>query len=87
VPDRIKGELVKAFITVKSGVDTSAALEEELKLFVRERLESHAYPKEIEFLRELPVGNTGKVMKRELRRMENERRDANDAEKPNDNAD
>ena len=87
VPDRIKGELVKAFITVKSGVDTSAALEQELKLFVRERLESHAYPKEIEFLRELPVGNTGKVMKRELRRMENERRDANDAEKPNDNAD
>ncbi|MCP4390173.1 MAG: AMP-binding protein, partial [Gammaproteobacteria bacterium] len=70
VPDRIKGELIKAFVTVKTGVDTNAALEQELRLFVRERLESHAYPKEIEFLRELPVGNTGKVMKRELRRME-----------------
>ncbi len=73
VPDRIKGARVKAFITVKSGVDTSTALEEELKLFVRERLESHAYPKEIEFMQELPVGNTGKVMKRELRRIESER--------------
>ncbi|MCP4877893.1 MAG: long-chain fatty acid--CoA ligase, partial [Gammaproteobacteria bacterium] len=46
-----------------------------------------AYPKEIEFLQELPVGNTGKVMKRELRRMENERRNATNAEKPNDSND
>ncbi|MCP5092871.1 MAG: AMP-binding protein, partial [Gammaproteobacteria bacterium] len=73
VPDRIKGELLKAFITVKTGVSANAALEQELKLFVRERLEAHAYPKKIEFLKELPVGNTGKVMKRELRRMEAEK--------------
>ncbi len=87
VPDRIKGELVKAFITVKPEVEVDETLEQELKLFVRERLESHACPKEIEFLQELPVGNTGKVLKRELRRMENQRCNANDVEIPNDSAD
>ena len=48
-------------------------LEDELRGHVRNKLEAHAYPREIEFLDELPVGNTGKVMKRELRRMEREK--------------
>ncbi len=73
IADTIKGQVVKAFITVKSGVDSDKRLEDELRAHVRSKLEAHAYPKEIEFLDELPVGNTGKVMKQELRRMEREK--------------
>ncbi|MCP3687306.1 MAG: hypothetical protein GY784_02730, partial [Gammaproteobacteria bacterium] len=40
---------------------------------VRSKLEAHAYPRQIEFLDQLPVGNTGKVMKQELRRIEREK--------------
>ena len=73
IADAIKGEVVKAFVTVKSGVVPDQHLRDELRKHVRNKLEAHAYPKEIEFLDELPVGNTGKVMKQELRRMEREK--------------
>ena len=73
IADAIKGEVVKAFVTVKSGVVPDQHLQDELRKHVRNKLEAHAYPKEIEFLDELPVGNTGKVMKQELRRMEREK--------------
>ncbi|MCP4287189.1 MAG: AMP-binding protein [Gammaproteobacteria bacterium] len=77
IADDIKGQVVKAFVTVKSGVVADKHLQDELRDHVRNKLEAHAYPKEIEFLDELPVGNTGKVMKQELRRMEREKAAAN----------
>jgi len=73
IADAIKGQVVKAFVTVKSGVVADKHLEDALRGHVRNKLEAHAYPKEIEFLDELPVGNTGKVMKQELRRREREK--------------
>jgi len=71
--DAIKGQVVKAFVTVKAGTAPDGALEEKLRHHVRNKLEAHAYPREIEFLGALPVGNTGKAMKRELRRRENDK--------------
>ncbi len=73
VADATRGQVVKAFVTVKSGVVADDDLAETLRRHVRERLEAHACPREIEFLDALPVGNTGKVMKRELRRREADR--------------
>jgi len=74
VPHEIRGEVVKAFIVPKSGVRVSEDLENNIKEFVRTRLEAHAYPREIEFVTELPVGNTGKVLKKELKKLEAEKR-------------
>ncbi|MCP4493727.1 MAG: AMP-binding protein [Gammaproteobacteria bacterium] len=73
IADALKGQVVKAFVTVKAGVVADKQLEDELSAHVRNKLEAHAYPRQIEFLHELPVGNTGKVMKQELRRMEREK--------------
>lgn len=73
-PDAVRGEIVKAFIVLKPGFKASPALKEEIQQFVRSRLAAHEYPREIEFLPELPMTATGKIMRRNLRQMEVERR-------------
>ncbi|MFC3695162.1 AMP-binding protein [Chenggangzhangella methanolivorans] len=66
-PDEMRTEIVKAFVQLTSGVSGDEALAEELKLFVRERLSHHEYPREIEFVAELPLTTTGKIIRRALR--------------------
>jgi len=41
---------------------------------VKTRLAAHEYPREIEFVNELPMTTTGKIMRRELRKMEIEKK-------------
>ena len=67
IPHEIKGEVVKAYIILKKNILVSSALEQSIKDHVRDKLEAWAYPKEIEFVSELPIGNTGKVLKKELK--------------------
>ena len=50
------------------------ALEDSIRQHVKTKLEAHAYPREIEFLEEMPMTNTGKIMKKELRRREEKER-------------
>jgi len=69
VSDPIRGEIVKAFILPKEGVTPDKALEESIKEHVKKRLEAHAYPREVEFLEEMPMTKTGKILKQELRRI------------------
>jgi acetyl-CoA synthetase len=66
-PDPLRTEIVKAFIVLKDGFSSSAELEKELGLFVRENLSAHEYPREIEFIDEMPMTSTGKVIRRLLR--------------------
>ena len=73
-PDEVRTEIVKAFIVLKPGVIPSGDLEEEIKSFVKVRLAAHEYPREIEFVTELPLTATGKIMRKELRKMEIERK-------------
>jgi acetyl-CoA synthetase len=47
----------------------------ELQDHVRTRLAAHEYPREIEFVAELPLTATGKIVRRELRRREIEKRE------------
>jgi long-chain acyl-CoA synthetase len=63
VPDALYGEEVKAFIVLKDGARAS---EEELLAFCRARLADYKCPKSVAFLREIPKGPTGKLLKREL---------------------
>jgi long-chain acyl-CoA synthetase len=68
VPDELYGEEVKAFIVLKDGAQAS---EEELLEFCRAHLADYKCPKSVEFLKEIPKGPTGKLLKRELARLGN----------------
>jgi len=66
-PDAQRGALVKAYVVLAPGVQGTPALIEALQQHVRGRLAPYEYPKEIEFIAELPMTTTGKVQRRVLR--------------------
>lgn len=63
-PCAMRTEIVKAYVVLKQGVDASVT---DLQAWVKERLASHSYPREIEFLEALPMTVTGKVIRKDLR--------------------
>jgi acetyl-CoA synthetase len=69
VPDPVRTEVIKAFIVLKPDRVRSAELQSEIQDFVRTRLAAHEYPRLMEFVDLLPMTATGKIMRRELRRM------------------
>ena len=73
-PDKVRTEVVKAFIIPKAGITPGPEVEEDIKKFVKVRLAAHEYPREIEFVTELPMTNTGKIIRRELKALEIKRK-------------
>ena len=69
VPDEIRGEIVKAYIVLKEGIEPDPLLQESIQQHVKSKLEAHAYPREVEFIRQMPMTKTGKILKQELREM------------------
>ena len=67
VPDEYRGETVKAFVSLRPGRSATA---EELIAFCKERMAAYKYPRQIEFLDEIPKTVTGKLLRRELRARE-----------------
>lgn len=67
VPDPIRTEAVKAFIVLKDGFQATDTLEEELRVFVKDKLSPHEYPRHIEFCDQLPLTATGKIRRKDLR--------------------
>lgn len=63
VPDKTRGEVVKAFVVPKN---PQAVLPNELKNFCRARLAPYKVPAQVEFRAQLPHGPTGKVLKKAL---------------------
>lgn len=68
VPDPVRGEIVKAFIVPKPGVQVDTRLETSIRDYVKNRLEKHAYPRKIEILEKMPLTKTGKINKAELKK-------------------
>jgi len=64
IPDRIRGEEVKVYVSVKDG---EALSPEEIRAFLEARIARYKWPKEVEVLEDLPKGPTGKILKRELK--------------------
>ena len=62
-PDPERTEIVKAFIVLRARVNALDSLKTELQQHVRARLSLHAYPREIEFIDELPKTPSGKVQR------------------------
>jgi len=57
----------KAFVVLKDGYAGSAALEAELKAFVKDKIAPYKYPRWLEFVAELPKTATGKIQRFKLR--------------------
>jgi acetyl-CoA synthetase len=72
IPDETRGEVIKAFCQPVAGVDGDDDLREEVRTMVKEDLAKHEYPREIEFVDELPTTTTGKIRRSDLRDRESE---------------
>jgi acetyl-CoA synthetase len=70
IPDETAGEVVKAFVTLKTGFEAGEALERELRGHARKRLGPAVAPREIVFRDSLPRTRSGKIMRRLLRARE-----------------
>jgi long-chain acyl-CoA synthetase len=66
VPDSYRGETVKAFVSLKHGINEKVT-PDELILFCKERLAAYKYPRAIEIVDEIPKTPTGKMLRRSLR--------------------
>jgi long-chain acyl-CoA synthetase len=64
IPDEKSGELVKLFVVCREG---QSVTEKELINFCRESLTGYKVPRLVEFRKELPKTNVGKILRRELR--------------------
>jgi acetyl-CoA synthetase len=73
-PDPKRGNIVKAFVRVVPGTEMSDELIARMQEHVRDTYAAYAYPREIEFVQELPKTLTGKIRRIELRQAEMERR-------------
>ena len=73
-PDPKRGDIVKAFLVLAEGHEPTDATADEIKSFVRGHLSAFAYPREIEFVEDLPKTLTGKIRRIELREAEREKK-------------
>ena len=73
-PHPVRGEIVKAFVILKEGYDPSEKLVKELQDFVKSVTAPYKYPREIEFVKELPKTISGKIKRKDLKKREYEKK-------------
>ena len=71
-PDPARGQIVKAFVILAAGHEASDELVAEIQKHVKRVTAPYKYPREIEFVRELPKTISGKIRRVELRESETE---------------
>jgi len=69
-PDKMRGEIIKAFVVLRERYKPTDKLMKDVQKFVKTRLAGHAYPREIEFRKSLPKTRSGKIMRRLLKAQE-----------------
>ena len=67
------GDKLKAWVVLHEGYEPTPELAKELQEFVKNTIAPYKYPREIEFIAELPKTSSGKILRRELRRWEKEK--------------
>jgi acetyl-CoA synthetase len=67
VPDPLRTQAIKACIVLIEGTAASDDLKREIQAHVKTRLAAHEYPRIVEFVDDLPMTTTGKIMRRVLR--------------------
>lgn len=68
-PDPLRGEVVVAFVTLSVGTEPTSALADEIAEHVKARLAAYEYPREVRFLETMPTTTTGKIIRRDLRKL------------------
>ena len=66
-PDEAKGEIAKAYIVLREGVNGDA---DHIIAHCREHMAAYKVPKRVQFVDDLPKTSTGKVMRRELKTLD-----------------
>ncbi len=66
VPDALRGQVAKAYIVAR---DARADMAEDIQSFMKERLSKHEYPRQVEFVGELPKTPAGKINRKALREL------------------
>ncbi|MBI5121757.1 MAG: acyl-CoA synthetase [Rhodospirillales bacterium] len=79
VPDPVRTESIKAFVVLKpgqapKGEQAETDLMHSIRNHVKTRMAQYAYPREIEFVSELPMTATGKIKRKDLREIEQAKR-------------
>ena len=69
-PDPVRGMIPKAFIVLRSGVIPGDGLVKDMQDYVKRQLAPFKYPREVEFVSDLPKTETGKIRRAELRQRE-----------------
>lgn len=67
VPDEVRGHTIKSYVVLKDGIEGTDEIAKEIQELVRRRLSTHAYPREVEFVKELPKTPSGKIQRFLLR--------------------
>ena len=67
VPDEVRGHTIKSYVVLKDGIEGNDEIAKEIQDLVRKRLSTHAYPREVEFVAELPKTPSGKIQRFLLR--------------------
>jgi len=68
-PDPIRGQVVKAFIVLRAGVEPSGALQMQIQEFAKQHMAGYKYPRKLEFVPALPKTPSGKIKRKELREL------------------
>jgi acetyl-CoA synthetase/medium-chain acyl-CoA synthetase len=68
-PDALRGQIVKAFVVLRPGTEPAPELKAELQMHCKNLIAAYKYPREIEFVQELPKTTSGKTRHVELRKM------------------
>lgn len=67
IPDKLRGQAIKAVIVLNHGYTMSHQLENEIKNFCNSKLAEYKWVRHIEFVEEMPKTISGKIRKTELR--------------------
>lgn len=73
-PDEVRGTIVKAFVILKDGYEPTDELVKQLQDHVKSITAPYKYPREIEFVTDLPKTSSGKIRRVELRQLEKQRK-------------
>ncbi|MFZ6648184.1 AMP-binding protein [Undibacterium sp. TJN25] len=69
-PDEERGQIVKAYVVLKPGMQAGETMVQELQRFTKEKIAPYKYPRAIEFRVSLPRTETGKLQRYKLRQAE-----------------
>jgi 2-aminobenzoate-CoA ligase len=70
VPDETRGQIVKAYVVLRSGAEGTDAMAARLQEFVKQQIAPYKYPRAVAFLPALPRTTTGKLQRFRLREAE-----------------